>query len=370
MKQILTSNGMNLILRGLAGSTIEFTKIKFGNGEEQGVTAVDLSNPIMEVLISSITRDTNFITLGASYKNAEVPSEFSAHEIGVFAKDPDDDTKEILYCFWYEEDPVKADYISPVEDRILETKVEFLVFVDTVENVTAVMAESTEFATKTALTQHTENFSNPHKVSKADVGLDKVPNVTPENQVPVFDDTIGPVNVTVTRDPTTGAQTRTTSFPNIEVGDTLGAMIKKIRTAISVVLGHLSGKNPHGITAKDINAASATHYHNASTINSGTLGLARGGTGGNTAEQARQNLGIKAGQNQVDIVAGTPSLVEFTFATPYADGDYPYVVATPMQGGKKDLEIGIRGRSPEGFEIFVYSPTYSGSVTFNWIACL
>lgn len=369
MKQITTSSGMNLILRGLAGATINFTKIKFGNGEEQGVTAVDLSNPIMELEITKITRAQNYITLETSYKNADVPTDFSAHEIGVFAQDPDDETKEICYCLWYEEDPVKADYISAVEDRILGTKFEFLVFVDTVENVTAILAESTEFATQAALNQHINNFSNPHKVDKKAVGLGNVDNVTAENLRPVFDLEIGPIQVSVERNPTTMLEKRTTKFPNIEKGDTLGAMVKKIRTAFSVVLSHLSGDNPHCISALSIGAAARTHYHSANQINTGTLGLKRGGTGGSTAAEARENLGIKTGQFSFDLVAGKETLVSFDFATPF-DGETPYIAATPMKGVRQQLEFGIRGFSATGFEVFAYSPTYSGRVTFNWIACL
>lgn len=50
------------------------------------------------------------------------------------------------------------------------------------------------------------------------------------------------------------------------------------------------------------------HTHDASDINSGTLPVARGGTGGSTAEAARSNLGAAAAShehNASDINAGT-----------------------------------------------------------------
>lgn len=365
MNQFITQSGMNLILRGLTGSTIQFTKIKFGNGAAPGVTAVDLSNPLLELSITSITRDTNFITLGASFDNADVITDFSAHEIGVFATDPDDETQEILYCCWYEEDPVKADYISSVEDRILGTKLEFLVFVDSVENVTAIMAESTEFATKAALTEHTTNYSNPHKVSKADVGLSNVPNVTPENQQPVFSNTYNTISVTSSTD-TAGNTLRVTSFANIVSGEKMGAILRKIRTAFFVLLTHLSSSNPHGITAKLIGAASSTHYHSATEINSGVLGLTRGGTGSNTAAGAKQNLGIFAGQFRTTLTAGTAVFVEVSY--PATFNRTPFVVLTPMLGTHKNLEFGIYAITDSGFTAYVYSETFSGDVAVNWIA--
>lgn len=282
MKQILTQNGRDLILRGLSGETITFTKIKFGNGEEQDNAAVDLANPIMELPITSITKDDGYITLGASYKNADVPAEFSAHEIGVFAQDPDDTTQEILYCLWYEEDPVKADYISSVTDRILETKVEFHVFVDAVEDVTAILAGSTEYAPKSDLDDHVNNKENPHGVTKKHLGLENVPNVTPENQQPVFSEDVTAVTET------DGVK----SLPNISSKEKMGSILQKVRSVISAFISHLNSKNSHGLTPEDISAAKEMHYHSATDINKGTLSLLRGGTGATTAAQARKNLDV------------------------------------------------------------------------------
>ena len=137
-----------------------------------------------------------------------------------------------------------------------------------------------------------------------------------------------------------------------------------------MLLSHINGTNPHGLSATTIGAAAKTHYHSANQINSGVLGIPRGGTGGTTASAARINLGIRTGQEQFEIEAGKEILVSFEFDTPYADGYYPHIAATPMKGIRQDLEFGIRGFSPTGFEVFAYSPTYSGTVTFNWIACL
>ena len=351
---------MNLILRGLAGSTIEFTKIKFGNGEEQGVTAVDLSNPIMEVPISSITRDSNFITLGADYKNADVPTEFSALEIGVFAKDPDDDTKEILYCLWYEEDPVKADYISPVEDRILGTKLEILVFVDTVENVTAVMAEASEFTTKVEFKRHLNDTGNPHNVTQEQIGLGLIVNALPEDQTPEFSTTNSEYKL--------NDKTGKYSFSNIFSGEKVGSILQKVRTIIKLVIEHFNASNPHGVTYKKIGAAPSSHYHSTNDINSGVLGIARGGTGGGTAAEARVQLGIQSGQVTTTILTGEKHYIEVQYPTAFKERP-PMVVAMPLGDAEAALEIRCTALRKNGFSAFLYSPTYSGTVTFNWIAC-
>lgn len=46
------------------------------------------------------------------------------------------------------------------------------------------------------------------------------------------------------------------------------------------------------LTPANIGAAAASHNHSASNITSGTLAIARGGTGAGSAAAARTNLGV------------------------------------------------------------------------------
>lgn len=50
--------------------------------------------------------------------------------------------------------------------------------------------------------------------------------------------------------------------------------------------------NPHNVTPAQIGAAASSHTHSASDVTSGTLPIARGGTGATTAADARINLGL------------------------------------------------------------------------------
>ena len=86
--------------------------------------------------------------------------------------------------------------------------------------------------------------------------------------------------------------------------------ISAVTTAINNALTfHVNARdNPHGVTAAQVSAAAATHNHNASNINAGTLPLARGGTNATTAAAARTSLGVPAiahNHNAADINAGT-----------------------------------------------------------------
>lgn len=259
MDHFLTSAGMNLLLRGLCGEQIVFTKIKLGNGPEQDDSATDLSNPLLEVEISEIEREETHVTLSAAFRNSEVSDGFTAKEIGVFVRDPDNAEKEFLYGLWYEPDEAKADYVPAVTDRVLETQMDILVFVGEAENVSASISSSLIYATTAELEKHTKDTENPHKVTKQQIGLGNVENKSISEQEPVFD----------------SVKTLTAN----ESGEKIGTVFAKVSKAIEALIAHLTALNPHGITANGIGAAAKAHYHSANQINSGTLPVARGGTG-------------------------------------------------------------------------------------------
>lgn len=286
MKQFLTDAGLNLMLRGLCGEQIEFTKFKIGNGPEQDKTAVDLNNPLMEIEISKIERADTYVTLTGTFKNSEVEDGFSVRETGVFAKDPDNEGKEILYGLWCEPDEGKADYVPASEDRVLETQLDVLVFVGEAENVTATLGESMTYVTVTTLKKHTEDANNPHNVTKEQIGLGNVENKSISEQTPVFDDA--------------------EALKANASGEKIGSVFAKVKKAIETLSAHLSASNPHKITAGGIGAAEKVHYHNANQINAGTLAVARGGTGVNTEKELAAKV--------------KPYLVEARFGSYTGDG--------------------------------------------------
>ena len=77
----ITTAGMDLLLRGLTGDLIDFTKIKLGNGHPAGEEATDLANPLMIVEISKAARDADHVTLTGIFKNTEVTDDSGASQI-------------------------------------------------------------------------------------------------------------------------------------------------------------------------------------------------------------------------------------------------------------------------------------------------
>lgn len=256
----LTDAGKNLLLRALTGETITFTKIQLGNGPAQDAkAATGLVNPLLTVELSKIEIGEEYVTLTAAFTNGTVVSGFHITEAGFYAKDPDDETKELLYALG-NEDESTADYVPNNANRILEMEFNALLFIGDAENVAAAINSSLVYASAADLEAHTANVENPHGVTKEQVGLGNVPNRSTNDQTPTYE--------------------TATSFATLTSGEKLSTAFGKIKLAITNLINHLANKsNPHGVTAAQVNAAAKAHTHNASDINAGTVPVARGGTG-------------------------------------------------------------------------------------------
>jgi len=125
---------------------------------------------------------------------------------------------------------------------------------------------------QTNLNTHTANTDNPHSVTKAQVGLGNVPNVATNDQTPTY--------------------TQASTLANLTSGEKLSVSFGKIMKAITDLISHIGNKsNPHGVTAAQVGAAASSHKHAAGDITSGTLAVARGGTGVTANPSMLTNLG-------------------------------------------------------------------------------
>ena len=364
----LTTWGKNLLFRAMAGEVnINFTAIQLGNGVDAGEDARSMSNPILTMGISEYTFDDIFLKLTATYNNAELESDFYATETGVLAADPDVSGENLLYAYEYAPEE-KADRIRSCEDKIVETQLDVDVYIGDADNVTATIHQSLVYVTESEFNAYIQRRDNPHQVTAAQVGLGNVPNVTPENQEPIFSHSYNGIAVSKNVD-ANGDTVETISFPNITTGEKMGIILQKIRTALRVVLDHLSTRNPHGITAKLIGAASSSHYHSANDINSGIMGIIRGGTGGRTAYDARVNLGIQAGSGSITGSAGKEAKMDIVFPKAYKNP--PAVVLTPITDlDSTDAYLSVNSVSAEGFTVRIFSESLNHVINFYWIAVL
>ena len=96
-----------------------------------------------------------------------------------------------------------------------------------------------EKATITDLTAHTKNTSNPHSVTKTQVGLGNVPNVATNDQTPSY--------------------TEATSLSKLSSGEKLSVAFGKISKAITDLISHI------GDTVKHITSTERTNWNAAKT---------------------------------------------------------------------------------------------------------
>ena len=272
MSTQLTNTGRRLLVRALVNEPIIFTKIQIGNGNSQNpLEATELINPIISANFESFEVGSEYASFSASFNNNNIDTGFRITEIGIFAQDPDDENNEILYAIENKETS-QADYFPGITDRVLEMTYEGKIYIGNAENITALINDSIVFATKADLYDHT-NAPNPHNINKATVGLENVPNVSTNDQTPEF--------------------TESVVLTDINSGEKLSILFGKIKKAISAIISHLrTTGNPHGTTADDINAAKKSHQHSTNDLTSGTLGVARGGTGVNTLSALKASLGL------------------------------------------------------------------------------
>lgn len=96
----LTSDGLNILTKGLAGKEIKFTAIAIGDGEYSGSeTSIQaLVSEKVRAQIGSISIKSGEAKLKATVAYADLPDQFQWRELGVFAKDPDTQA-EVLYAY-------------------------------------------------------------------------------------------------------------------------------------------------------------------------------------------------------------------------------------------------------------------------------
>lgn len=277
MKINVTTLGVEMILHCLEGGpSLRFASLVLGNGEDAGTSASEMSNPLQTIPISAIDREegSEFVKLTGILNNSNVVERFRATELGVMAEDPDNEGEYILFAYGYSSEE-EATVIPAATDYAFETTQNVFVYVGKTEDVTAIVSESVANVSRAEFQQHTGDNRNPHRVSAEQIGLGNVPNVTTDNQTP----TIEYLGL-----PYTGKHTDFTGLNLNEMdpanGEQLRTILGKMASVIKEALRHMANtSNPHNTRYSQSGAAASSHTHSASSITSGTLPAARGGTG-------------------------------------------------------------------------------------------
>ena len=149
----ITVQGLNVIAKLVAGSTLVFTRIAVGDGampsDKTPLTVTDLTHKLFDVDINSVVHNGNqSATVTGIFSNADRETGFFYRELGLFAKDPDTQA-EFLYC--YGNAGADAEWISPSgASSVIEKEVKIVTLVGNAETVTAEI-KSGIYATKEEL---------------------------------------------------------------------------------------------------------------------------------------------------------------------------------------------------------------------------
>lgn len=280
MKPKLTNEGFAAQIRALDGEGIVFSKFKLGNGDVPADYRIltDLQNPLATVGLTSLTTEENsaYAQLEGTFNNSNTATGFYWKEVGIFIQDPDDNSADLLYAYGHvdlEEGLEMASSIPAASVESYEIKLTYRVYVGEAEDLSAILAESSIYATKEDFDTHLNDQTNPHGVTAEQVGLGNVPNLATDDLTPT-------VSVA-------------SSLTELAPGDVLSTIIGKVAKAITTLISHIANTTMH-VTASERSTwnskANASHNHSASQINSGTLGISRGGTGATTAAAAAKAL--------------------------------------------------------------------------------
>ena len=254
---VITNAGLELVAAAHSGDVIEFTGIKTGNGTYDGSEVLadmtGLKSLKQSFGITGLTSAGAVVKVRSALTNNNLATGYHITEIGLYAMDPSTST-EILYAIAVAESGME-DYLPAYADSPQSITLEIYIEATGAENVSFTASVipgiyvtvedfndvTTEInnrintvntkanETSDNLDAHTDNKNNPHAVTKEQVGLGNVDNVTTNDQKPTY--------------------TEATNLEKLTSGEKLSVAFGKIAKAVSSLISHLANKNnPHEVT--------------------------------------------------------------------------------------------------------------------------
>ena len=100
----ITTAGLIVLAKGVAGQKINYTKIVLGDGYlEEGQTPRTLTGVVSPKATVDITKlkinGDGTVAVGGIFTNGDETEGFYYRELGLYAEDPDPEVCEVLYCY-------------------------------------------------------------------------------------------------------------------------------------------------------------------------------------------------------------------------------------------------------------------------------
>ena len=313
---VITNAGIELLKNALSGGTITVTAIKSGAGKVD-VSALKSQTAVSSIkqsgTVQGVTKTNETIKIGVLFSNAGLSAGYSMTQLGIYAKGSTG--SEVLFAISQSTTgkEVPAESAMPSWSLVhnfyikLNNDVKMTATVDPEGYVT--------FETmQTALNTHTGNKSNPHSVTKSQVGLGSVPNVATNDQTPTYSDT--------------------TTLVTLSSGEKISIAFAKIKLAITTLINHLANKsNPHGVTKSQVGLGNVENKSSATIrgeLTKGNVTTALGFTPANQTDMTNAQDAITQLNSDYDtIIVGTSVSPTSQTINHYGDrklSDYKFIV--------------------------------------------
>ena len=232
---VITNAGIELLKNALSGGTITVTAIKSGAGKVD-VSALKSQTAVSSIkqsgTVQGVTKTNETIKIGVLFSNTGLSAGYSMTQLGIYAKGSTG--SEVLFAI---SQSITGKEV-PAESAMPSWSLVHNFYIKLNNDVTMTATVDPEgyvtFETmQAALNKHTGNKSNPHSVTKSQVGLGNVPNVATNDQTPTYSDT--------------------TTLVTLSSGEKISIAFAKIKLAITTLINHLANKsNPHGVTKNQV----------------------------------------------------------------------------------------------------------------------
>ena len=309
---VITNAGIELLKNALSGGTITVTAIKSGAGKVD-VSALKSQTAVSSIkqsgTVQGVTKTNETIKIGVLFSNAGLSAGYSMTQLGIYAKGSTG--SEVLFAI---SQSITGKEV-PAESAMPSWSLVHNFYIKLNNDVTMTATVDPEgyvtFETmQTALNTHTGNKSNPHSVTKSQVGLGNVPNVATNDQTPTYSDT--------------------TTLVTLLSGEKISIAFAKIKLAITTLINHLANKsNPHGVTKSQVGLGNVENKSSATIrgeLTKGNVTTALGFTPANQTDMTNAQDAITQLNSDLN------NRIEFTITS--IDSKYAFTGNSYKHNGK------------------------------------
>ena len=295
---VITNAGIELLKNALSGGTITVTAIKSGAGKVD-VSALKSQTAVSSIkqsgTVQGVTKTNETIKIGVLFSNAGLSAGYSMTQLGIYAKGSTG--SEVLFAISQSTTgkEVPAESAMPSWSLVhnfyikLNNDVKMTATVDPEGYVTFETMQK-------ALNTHIGNKSNPHSVTKSQVGLGNVPNVATNDQTPTYSDT--------------------TTLVTLSSGEKISIAFAKIKLAITTLINHLANKsNPHGVTKSQVGLGNVDNKSSATIrgeLTKGNVTTALGYTPANQTDMTNAQDAITQLNSELEFDSHSAGGIEIT----------------------------------------------------------